>query len=254
MRDYQAYLIDLDGTMYRGNAVIPEAIGFIRRLNKKKIPYLFVTNNSTTTPEKVADKLVGMGIETTADRVFTSSQATALYMQSKSDERSVYAIGEAGLFEALDESGFYQQVENPAFVVVGLDRELTYEKLAAASLAIRSGATFISTNADAAIPTEAGLLPGNGSLTALLSVATETEPTFIGKPEAIIMEQAIAKLGAQKEDVIMVGDNYETDILAGIHFGIDTVIVHTGFTSQEALQTKKIQPTHSINTLDDWVL
>lgn len=118
--------------------------------------------------------------------------------------------------------------ENPDFVVVGLDRDITYEKLAKACLAVRNGATFISTNGDIAIPTERGLLPGNGSLTSVVAVSTGVDPIFIGKPESIIMEQALKVLGIEKNEALMVGDNYDTDILAGINAGMHTLLVHTG--------------------------
>ncbi|WP_088815748.1 MULTISPECIES: TIGR01457 family HAD-type hydrolase [Listeria] len=252
MKPYDAYLIDLDGTMYRGGAVIPDAIPFVKTLNEKNIPHLFVTNNSTKTPEQVSERLNEMGIPATPEDVFTSAQATAAFMTQQTDERSVFFIGEKGLETALFDAGFEVQTENPAFVVVGMDTSLTYEKVATAVLAIRGGARFISTNADAAIPTERGLFPGNGSITAMVSVASETAPTIIGKPERIIMNQALARLGVTKDAAIMVGDNYETDILAGIHAEMDTLIVHTGFTSKEALAQKEIQPTYALSSLAEW--
>jgi 4-nitrophenyl phosphatase len=252
LKKYQAYLIDLDGTMYRGGEVIPEAIPFIKALNEKKIPHLFVTNNSTKTPEQVSERLRKMGIPAEPEDVFTSAQATAAFMKEQSTERSVFFIGEKGLRTALHEAGFFVEEENPEFVVVGMDTSLTYEKAAKAVLAIRSGARFISTNIDAAIPTEQGLLPGNGSITAMIAVASESSPVIIGKPERVIMEQALARLNVSNEEAIMVGDNYETDILAGIKAGMDTLIVHTGFTTKEALKEKEIQPTYALSSLTDW--
>ena len=142
--------------------------------------------------------------------------------------------------------------EDPDYVVVGIDRTITYEKLAKACIAVRNGATFISTNGDIAIPTERGLLPGNGSLTAVITVSTEVEPIFIGKPESIIMEQALTQLGTSKEETLMIGDNYRTDILAGIHAGIDTLLVHTGVTTKEHLETVEEQPVYTAQTLDEW--
>jgi len=136
--------------------------------------------------------------------------------------------------------------------VLGIDREITYEKLALGAIAIRNGAKFVSTNADIALPTERGLLPGNGALTSVLAVATQTKPVFIGKPEPIITEQALEYLGSKKEETIMVGDNYDTDILAGIRTGIDTLLVHTGVTTKEMLKTKEVQPTYTVDTLDQW--
>ncbi|KGL37490.1 HAD family hydrolase [Listeria newyorkensis] len=255
MVKYDGYLIDLDGTMYLGSEPIPEAQGFIEKLDQAHIPYLYVTNNSSKTPEQVAATLRKFDIPATTNQVFTTSQATVQFMLEQADrKKTVYLIGEEGVRHEIEKAGFELTAENPDFVVMGIDRDINYEKLATATMAVRAGAMFISTNGDAAIPTERGLLPGNGSITSVVAIATGMKPIFIGKPEAIIMEQAIAKLGVKKERVIMVGDNYETDILAGIRYGIDTLIVHTGFTSPEQLATKEVQPIHRVMKLSEWEL
>ncbi|EUJ43063.1 TIGR01457 family HAD-type hydrolase [Paenilisteria rocourtiae] len=252
---YDGYLIDLDGTMYLGSEPIPEAQGFIEKLDQAHIPYLYVTNNSSKTPEQVAATLRKFDIPATTNQVFTTSQATVQFMlEQVNRKKRVYLIGEEGVRHEIQKAGFELTSENPDFVVMGIDRDINYEKLAIATMAVREGAMFISTNGDAAIPTERGLLPGNGSITSVVTIATGVKPIFIGKPEAIIMEQAIAKLGVKKERVIMVGDNYETDILAGIRFGIDTLIVHTGFTSPEQLAMKEVQPIHRVMNLSEWEL
>ncbi|MGD6817312.1 TIGR01457 family HAD-type hydrolase [Metabacillus sp. 84] len=252
MKSYKGYLIDLDGTMYKGTERIEEAGQFVRLLKEKEIPYLFVTNNSSATPEKVAEKLNAFDIPCLPEQVFTTSQATANYMDEQKAGRSVYIIGEEGIREALADKGFEEGDETADFAVVGIDRGITYEKLAKACLAVRNGARFISTNGDIAIPTERGLLPGNGSLTSVIAVSTGIEPTFIGKPEPIIMEQALEVLGTAKEDTLMVGDNYATDIMAGIRTGMDTLIVHTGVTLKEHLEAVEIQPTYAVHSLEEW--
>lgn len=253
MTNYKGYLIDLDGTMYAGTQVIDGAIGFIDRLNEAGVPYLFVTNNSSRTPEQVAEKLVTMGIRTTPENVFTTSHATAQFIYDEKPGATIYVIGEDGILQSLQEFGFtVVDHEHPDYVVTGIDRGLTYEKLATACLAVRNGARFISTNGDIAIPSERGFLPGNGSLTSVVSVSTETAPVFIGKPEPVIMEQALAVLGTKKEDTIMVGDYYDTDIQAGINIGIDTLLVHTGVTKPDMLGRYSIQPTHTRMNLAEW--
>ncbi len=159
---------------------------FLRRsflfenLKRAGIPYLFVTNNSTKTPGQVAEHLTDMGIQAVSEDVFTTSQATVQFMIEQKREKSVYVIGERGIKQELTDNGFEITSSNPAFVVVGLDREVNYEKFSKAALAVRGGAMFISTNGDAAIPTERGLLPGNGSITSVVSVATETAPVLLG--------------------------------------------------------------------------
>jgi 4-nitrophenyl phosphatase len=253
VKQYKGYLIDLDGTMYRGTEQIEAASEFVAHLVKNQLPYLFVTNNSSQTPEQVANKLIQFNIHATAESVFTTSQATANFIAEKKRDATVYVIGEVGLRQALINKGFELVEHNPDFVVMGIDRDITYEKLAKACLAVRNGATFISTNGDIALPTERGLLPGNGALTSVVAVSTNTQPVFIGKPEAIIVEQAIQVLGTEKSDTLMVGDNYDTDIKAGINCGLDTLLVHTGVTLREHLGNYAIQPTYSVDSLQDYV-
>lgn len=252
LKSYKGYLIDLDGTMYKGTEKIEAAADFVKKLYAKGIPYLFVTNNSSRTPEQVAQKLREFDIPAEEHQVFTTSQATANYIYEQKQNASVYAIGEEGIQTALEERKFSFAGENAEYVVIGIDREISYEKLAVACLAVRNGAVFISTNADIAIPTERGLLPGNGSLTSVIAVSTQTKPIFIGKPESIIMEQALKILGTAKEETLMVGDYYDTDILAGMNAGLDTLLVHTGVTTKELLSNYNRMPTYAIDSLDQW--
>lgn len=250
MKDYKGYLIDLDGTMYKGSQVIEGAIEFIDYLNKEDKDYLFVTNNSSKTPEEVAEKLNEIGFHTSSKHVITTAMATAGYISEESPGATVYMVGGTGLRKSLNDAGLIvKDDEHVDYVVMGLDEEITYEKLTVACLAVRNGAKFISTNKDVSIPKERGFLPGNGSLTSVVSVSTGQTPIFIGKPETIIMEQALEKIGHAKKECIMVGDLYDTDILAGINSGIDTLHVHTGVTTFEEIQRKEVLPTYSIKNL-----
>lgn len=252
MIPYKGYLIDLDGTMYRGEEKIDAASRFVQRLVEKDLPYLFVTNNSSRTPKEVAEKLNFMNIPATDSHVFTTSMATAQYIDQSYGKANVFMIGEQGLKEALEIQGLLLADQNADVVVMGIDREINYEKLSKACLSVRNGAAFLSTNGDVAIPTERGLLPGNGSLTSVVHVSTGVKPIFIGKPESVIVDQALEVLGTSLGETVMVGDNYQTDILAGIRANMDTIIVHTGVTSKEQLSKEKIQPTWSIESLDEW--
>ena len=145
-----------------------------------------------------------------------------------------------------------EDTKNPAYVVVGLDWNVTYDKLATATLAIQNGALFIGTNPDLNIPTERGLLPGAGSLNALLEAATRIKQVFIGKPNAIIMNKALEILNIPRNQAVMVGDNYLTDIMAGINNDIDTLLVTTGFTTVEEVPDLPIQPSYVLASLDEW--
>lgn len=253
LRTYKGYLIDLDGTIYRGNERIEGAAEFITNLMNNRIPYLFLTNNSAYTQEQIANKLNQMNIRATPNDVFTSGIACASFIKQQNKHATCFVIGEDGLIQAFqNEELKIVKDENCDYVVIGIDRKITYEKFATACLAIRNGATFISTNPDITIPTERGLLPGNGALTSVIALSTGKKPIFIGKPETIIVHQAIKLLQVPKTDILMVGDNYNTDIQAGIKSGIDTLLVFSGVTQINDLQHVKQKPTYYINRLNEW--
>ncbi|ABF33949.1 TPA: TIGR01457 family HAD-type hydrolase [Streptococcus pyogenes] len=252
---YKGYLIDLDGTIYQGKNRIPAGERFIKRLQEKGIPYLLVTNNTTRTPAMVQSMLANQfNVETGIETIYTATMATVDYMNDMNRGKTAYVIGETGLKSAIAAAGYVEELENPAYVVVGLDSQVTYEMLAIATLAIQKGALFIGTNPDLNIPTERGLMPGAGALNALLEAATRVKPVFIGKPNAIIMNKSLEVLGIQRSEAVMVGDNYLTDIMAGIQNDIATILVTTGFTRPEEVPTLPIQPDHVLSSLDEWRL
>lgn len=254
-KEYQGYLIDLDGTIYLGNDVIPSGKRFIERLQAADIPFLFVTNNTTKTPETVANRLKNeFAIDVLAKDIYTASLATIDFMKEQGKGKRVYVIGESGLIDLILQAGFEWEEDRPDYVVVGLDTHINYDKLAIAALAIRKGAQFIGTNPDKSIPTERGLLPGAGSFIALLETATQTKAMMIGKPNDIIMNEALKRMGLEKEEVLMVGDNYETDIQSGIQNGIDSLLVLSGFTPEEAVRTLPIPATYTLHSLDEWLI
>ncbi|HEP1463755.1 TIGR01457 family HAD-type hydrolase [Streptococcus dysgalactiae subsp. equisimilis] len=252
---YKGYLIDLDGTIYQGKNRIPAGERFIKRLQERGIPYLLVTNNTTRTPEMVQSMLANQfHVETGIETIYTATMATVDYMNDMNRGKTAYVIGETGLKSAIAAAGYVEELENPAYVVVGLDSQVTYDMLATATLAIQKGALFIGTNPDLNIPTERGLMPGAGALNALLEAATRVKPVFIGKPNAIIMNKSLEVLGIQRSEAVMVGDNYLTDIMAGIQNDIATILVTTGFTRPEEVPTLPIQPDHVLSSLDEWRL
>ncbi|WP_347178053.1 HAD-IIA family hydrolase [Sporosarcina thermotolerans] len=211
----------------------------------------YVTNNSSATPKQFQMKLLQLGIETGTDSIMTSAIAAAKYCKVHFDGASVMMIGEEGLQAALMAEGFKLTTESPDVVVVGIDRGITYEKLAEASLALRAGAEFIATNGDKAFPTEKGLVPGNGSFVKLLETTTDKVATYVGKPEPHLLH-FIQQKGFRKEEIIMIGDNYGTDIQAGIRFGIDTAHVEGGVTSADVVKEQAQQPTYLFKNLSDW--
>lgn len=250
---YEGYLIDLDGTIYRGSEPIPAGRRFVEQLQASQIPFLFLTNNTTKTPKTVANRLANeFSIHVGPETVYTATLATIDYLNDANKGKKVYVIGEPGLIEPILAAGYVWEEETPDYVVVGLDTDVTYEKFVVATLAIQKGATFIGTNPDKNIPTERGLLPGAGSVIAMIEASTQQKAIYIGKPEAIIMEKAVETLGMEKANVLMVGDNYTTDILAGINNGIDTLLVLSGFTQKADVPTLPVPPTYLVDSLDEW--
>lgn len=254
---YKIFLLDLDGTIYRGSDTINSGVRFVKRLDKLGLKYLFLTNNTTRTPQMVVDKLKGHGIETTADKIYTPCMATASYMIDNNPEKKhigVYIIGQVGLWsEILNRPEFYYDEESPDYVIVGMDTDLTYHKVSVATNCIRNGATFIGTNADRNLPSGNKLYPGNGSLCAMVEIASGQKPIFIGKPESIIVKNALDLVGYTSDEALIVGDNYPTDIMAGFNSNVDTLLTLTGVTTKEYLVGKR-QPTYVVDNLDQFNL
>ena len=254
MEKYKAICLDLDGTVYRGTEPIEEAVSFINNMQKSGLDPYYITNNASQSPQQVQEKLSSFGIKTDVERIMTSAIAAAKYCKEMYHGATVQMIGEKGLAEALIAEGIKIVKDNPDVVIMGIDRGVNYEKLADACLAIRSGAKFIATNGDKAIPTERGLLPGNGSFVKLVEFSTGITPVIVGKPEPYMLGYIQAKNRYKKEEMVMIGDNYDTDILAGIRYGIDTIHVEGGVTSKEEVLLKEDKPTHLLRTFADWKL
>lgn len=229
-------IIDLDGTMYRGKQMVEHADEFVSKLLELDMPHLFLTNNSSRTPQAVAEHLKSLGIPAEAGNVYTAAQAAARYISREKSGANVYVIGENGLEEAVIEAGLAVVQEQPDYVVQGIDRSFNYAKLAEAVRHIRSGAVYIQTNPDLLLPSDHGFMPGAGSIGAAIQAASGCAPVVIGKPSAIIMRDAIERLDLPPERVWVIGDNAATDIKAGQAAGCRTALVLTGLTTRANLQ------------------
>ncbi|SOC41148.1 TIGR01457 family HAD-type hydrolase [Ureibacillus acetophenoni] len=251
MKTYNAYCFDLDGTVYRGKEGIESAVRFVHRLQEKGLEYYFITNNSSKTTTQLQHALRDVGIETEEFRIYSSAITTAKFISQNYKDAKVNMIGSEGLETALKEEGISVTDDlHPDVVVMGIDRTVDYMKLARASAAIQNGAKLIGTNKDIKFPTEYGFLPGNGSFVSLVANVAGVEPLYVGKPSPVMLEVIQEEYGYGKEDMVMIGDNYDTDILCGIHFGCDTIHVNTGVTSTEVVMEKEAQPTYCYENLD----
>lgn len=254
----KALAIDMDGVVWRGNTPLPGFDEFFNFLHQTQLPYMLVSNNSTKTPEQYLQKLAKMGVTTVGiENVMTSSLATAAYMQNQFAPGSrVYAVGQDGLIEALRLAGFElaEDSSRPVDVVVSaLDFYLTYEKLKHATVLIRRGAKFIATNGDLTLPTEDGFHPGAGSILAALQAASGVKPIVIGKPEPLMFEIAVQKMGVAPGETAMLGDRLETDILGAQRVGLKTILVESGVDSRQTIPVKGITPDVIFGGIDELI-
>jgi 4-nitrophenyl phosphatase len=237
---YTTLLLDLDGTVYAGDAEVPGAADFIRRCEAAGVRCLFVTNRSNRTREVVVEQLLSYGIPCEVERVVTTAIATARYLGSG----SAYVVGEHGLEAALRDQGIRITADDPDAVVVSIDRQFTYDKLKTACRLIHAGAKFVATNTDAFLKIEDGIVPGSGSIVAAVRTGSARDPIVIGKPEPLLYDMALAIGGATPAETLVVGDNLATDIGAAVKAGMDSVLLLTGVSSRKDLIPGAPVPTY----------
>ncbi|KOV81607.1 haloacid dehalogenase [Nocardia sp. NRRL S-836] len=234
---YDALLIDLDGTVYRGQEAVPGAAEAIAEARGKGVGIRYVTNNASRSPQAVADHLVELGFDTSVDEVSTSAQAGAAMLADRLPARTnVLVLGTEALQAEVLKRGLtpVDTAAEARAVLQGLSMDLGWRELAEAAVAIRNGALWVACNVDATLPTERGLLPGNGSFVAALRTATGQEPLVAGKPATPLLRQAAKDLGAHRP--LVIGDRLDTDILGAVNAGMDSLLVCTGVSTAEEAQ------------------
>jgi 4-nitrophenyl phosphatase len=230
----EAVALDMDGVLWRASQVMPGIPGFFDFLQRRAIPFAFATNNSTTRVAAYVERLRAIGIPARPEQVVTSAVATADYVSRRYPPSTpLYIIGDDGIRAALAERGFREDPPNAQVVVVGLDFAATFDKFKLATLRIRAGADFIGTNGDRTFPLPEGLVPGNGALLAFLETATDVVPVVIGKPERVMFDVTLSRLGTEPQRTLMVGDRIETDIVGAQRAGWQTALVLTGVTTAQ---------------------
>lgn len=230
----KALILDMDGVLWQDNQPLLDMPTFFAALKEIGMPVVFATNNGTRSVSMYVDRLAGFGVPVEPWQVVNSAIAVADYLSKEFPQRGpVCVVGETGVVEALKEKGFHlaQEHEDALAVVAGMDRAMTYEKLARAALLIRAGKLFLGTNPDLTFPTPRGLVPGAGATLAFLEAATSVHPIIIGKPEAYLYRFALERLGTRPEETLAVGDRLDTDILGGQRAGFPTALVLSGVTS-----------------------
>lgn len=239
----KGFICDMDGVIYHGNQVLPGAVEFVNWLQRENKEYLFLTNNSGYTPRELQQKLARMGLDVPEDHFYTSALATATFLKNQAPGCSVYAIGEAGLFNALYDAGITMNDVNPDYVVVGEGKAYSLDTVTKAVNLVLAGAKLIGANSDISGPIEDGIAPGCRALVAPIELATGKQAYFCGKPNPLMMRTGLNILGCHSAEAVMVGDRMDTDVISGMESGMSTVLVLSGVSSRETISTFAYRPT-----------
>lgn len=247
----RGFLLDMDGTFYLGGRLLPGARDFFDYARAAGIPLLFLTNNSSRHRDAYAAKLAGMGVDVSPDEVFTSGEATARYLRARWPQGAPIALfGTPDLEQTFRDFGFTLALDDPAVVVLGYDKTITYQKLVVLCDLVRAGLPYIATHPDYNCPVPGGFEPDIGAIMALVEASTGRKAdVIVGKPHAPIVEMAARKLGLPVEALCMVGDRLYTDIAMGQTAPLHTALVLSGETRREDLAGSPYQPDYVFENL-----
>ncbi len=244
------FIIDMDGVLIQGNRIIPGADQFINRLRAQGRKFLLLTNNPVYTPRDLAHRLQATGLQIEQNQIFTSALATAAFLHQQRPNGKAFVLGESGLTEAVHDIGYIITDGEPDYVVLGETLAYDFQMIKKAIRLIHdSGTRFIATNPDASGPSENGLVPACGAMAALIEKATGVAPFFVGKPNALMMRTALNYLNVHSENTIMVGDRMDTDIVAGVTSGMETILVLSGVTKESQIDKFPYLPTFIRNSV-----
>lgn len=251
LRDKKGFICDMDGVIYHGNYLLPGVKEFIDWLNANDKQFLFLTNSSERSPRELQMKLARLGLDVAEEHFYTSALATATFLSSQRPGCSAYVIGEPGLINALYDAGISMNEVNPDYVVMGDTRSYNFEKLETAVRLVRNGARLIGANPDLTGPVEGGIIPATRALISPIELATGKQAYYVGKPNPLMMRHALKRLGTHRADTAIIGDRMDTDIVAGMESGLDTVLVLSGCTSREDVENYSYRPRHILNGVGD---
>jgi NagD protein len=250
-RRIQSYLMDMDGVLVHEEHPIPGAEEFLKNLDDLGYSFLVLTNNSIYTQRDLSARLARSGIDVPAGSIWTSALATAQLLDEQRPGGSAYVVGEAGLTTALHEVGYVLTERDPDYVVLGETRTYSFESITRAIRLIKDGARFIATNPDPVGPSTAGVLPATGAVAALVTKATGAEPYYVGKPNPLMMRSALRTIEAHSGAAVMIGDRMDTDIVAGLEAGMETVLVLSGVTGPDQVERFPYRPTRVVQSIAD---
>ena len=251
--EYEAAILDLDGTVYRGGQLLDGAARSVDLLRQSGTTVLFLTNKAIARRRDYSEKLTKLGIAADIDDVINSGWVTARYAAKTYPDRTAFVIGETPLVEELQSAGLETTRTTPGnLLVVSMDREFTYEKLDLALQTLEDDVPFLATNPDRTCPTENGAIPdAAGMIGAVEGVTDRTVDAMLGKPSATMLETALSEVGSDPADCLVIGDRLETDILMGERAGMTTALVLSGVTDRENVETAEVSPDYVLESLSD---
>lgn len=250
-REIRSWLLDMDGVLVHEGRPLPGAPEFLAALRARGAPFLVLTNNSIHPRPALAARLRAAGLEVEENALWTSADATARFLRDQRPGASVFVIGEQGLEMALRDAGCEPRDRAPDYVVLGETRSYDFERITAGIRLILGGARFIATNPDATGPSAAGPLPATGSVAALVTRSTGVQPYFVGKPNPLMIRTALNAIDAHSETTAMVGDRMDTDVVAGIEAGLETVLVLSGSTAAGDVRRFPFRPSRICDSIAD---
>jgi NagD protein len=250
-REIHSWLMDMDGVLVHEDQAIPGANEFLAALRERGTPFLVLTNNSIYTRRDLSARLRASGLDVPEDSIWTSALATARFLDDQRPGGTAFVIGESGLTTALYEYGYTMSERSPDYVVLGETRTYSFERITQAIRLVGGGARFIATNPDPTGPSVQGPLPATGSVAALISRATGVDPYFVGKPNPLMMRSALNAIEAHSETTARVGDRMDTDVIAGLEAGLETVLVLTGVTTRDEAERFPYRAARIVDSVAD---
>ena len=242
-KSIECWLTDMDGVLVHEGQPVPGAEEFLDRLTHAGKPFLVLTNNSMYTPRDLHVRLRAAGLSVPIESIYTSALATAQFLNDQRPHGSAFVIGESGMTTALHEVGYILTDLDPDYVVLGETRTYSFSSITRAIRLIDGGARFIATNPDPTGPSNEGALPACGSVAALITKATGVEPYFVGKPNPLMMRNALNTVGGHSETTAMIGDRMDTDVVSGMEAGLYTILVLTGVTLESEIARFPFRPS-----------
>ena len=241
----------MDGVIYHGDRLLPGVKEFVDWLYAEDKKFLFLTNGSGKSPRELQLKLKRMGLDVDESHFYTSALATAKFVSSQAPGCSAYVIGEPGLFNALHDVGITINNIDPDYVIVGETINYNYDNICQAVHHVFNGAKLIGTNTDLTAPLECGIVPACRSRISPIEMATGKQAYYVGKPNPLMMRTGLQMLGVHSQDAAIIGDRMDTDIIAGIESGLDTVLVLSGVSDRNTPKAFAYQPTMILNGVGD---